>query len=97
VKNKLHRRTDDVEKLQNVIADAEKQFAGCLQQIKTLSEEKEQCQKELEDLRVAVRQLVEVVDPLEDSAADGRSPAGATSQSFAESPQLRHRGLHNIC
>jgi hypothetical protein len=38
-----------------------------------LGEEKEQHQKELEDLRVAARQLVEVVDLLEDGAAEGRS------------------------
>jgi hypothetical protein len=56
-----------------VIANTEQQFIDCLQQIKTLGEEKEQRQKELEDLRGAVRQLVEVVDPLEDGAADGRS------------------------
>jgi hypothetical protein len=73
VKNILYHRTDDVEKLQKVIADTKKQFVDCLQQIKTLGEEKEQRQKELEDLRVAARQLVEVVDPLEDDAADGRS------------------------
>jgi hypothetical protein len=69
----LYRPTDDVEKLQKVIADTEKQFIDCLQQIKTLGEEKEQRQKELEDLRVASRQLVEVLDPLEDGAANGRS------------------------
>jgi hypothetical protein len=44
VKNMLYRRTDDIERLQKVIADTEQQFAGCLQQIKTLSEEKEQQQ-----------------------------------------------------
>jgi hypothetical protein len=67
----LYRRTDDVEKLQKVITDTEKQFVDCLQQIKMLGEEKEQCQKEMEDLRVAAQQLVEVVDLLEDGAADG--------------------------
>jgi hypothetical protein len=36
-----------------VIIDTEQQFVGCLQQIKTLGEEKEQRQKELEDLRGA--------------------------------------------
>jgi hypothetical protein len=63
VKNILYHRTDDVEKLQKVIVDTEQQFVECLQQIKTLGEEKEQRQKELEDLRVAAQQLVEVVDP----------------------------------
>jgi hypothetical protein len=53
VKNMLYRHIDDVERLQKVIADTEQQFVGCLQQIKTLGEEKEQRQKELEDLRGA--------------------------------------------
>jgi hypothetical protein len=73
MKNMLYHRTDDVEKLQKVIANTEKQFDDCLQRIKTLGKEKEQRQKDLEDLRVAARQLVEVVDPLEDGAADERS------------------------
>jgi hypothetical protein len=63
VKNILYHRTNDVEKLQKVIADTEQQFVDCLQQIKMLGEEKEQCQKELENLRVAAQQLVEMVDP----------------------------------
>jgi hypothetical protein len=63
MKNMLHRRTDDVERLQKVIAYTEQQFAGCLQQIKTLGEEKEQQQKELEDLRGAAQKLVDMVDP----------------------------------
>jgi hypothetical protein len=76
----LYRRTDDVERLQKVIADTEQQFVDCLQQIKTLGEEKEQRQKELEqrqkeleDLKGAAQQLVDMVDPPEGSEADGRS------------------------
>jgi hypothetical protein len=42
VKNILYHRTDDVERLQKVIADTEQQFTDYHQQIKTLSEEKEQ-------------------------------------------------------
>jgi hypothetical protein len=41
VKNMLYRRTDDVKKLQKVIADTEQQFADCLRQIKTLGEKDE--------------------------------------------------------
>jgi hypothetical protein len=41
LKNMLNRRADEVERLQKVIADTEKQFVDCLQQIKTLGEEKE--------------------------------------------------------
>jgi peptidoglycan hydrolase CwlO-like protein len=72
VKNMLYRCTDDVEKLQKVIADTEQQFADCLQQIKTLGEEKEQRQKELEDLRGAAKKLVDIVDPQEDGEAGER-------------------------
>jgi hypothetical protein len=42
VKNMVYRRTDDVERLQKVVAETEQQFTNCLQQIKTLGEEKEQ-------------------------------------------------------
>jgi hypothetical protein len=37
----LYHRTDDVERLQKVIADTKQQFAGSLQRIKTLGEERE--------------------------------------------------------
>jgi hypothetical protein len=58
VKNLLYRRTDDVEKLQKVIGDTEQQFVDSLQRIKTLGEE-------LESIRGAARELVDVVDPPE--------------------------------
>jgi chromosome segregation ATPase len=72
VKNLLYRRTDDIERLQKVIGDTERQFVDCLQQIKTLGEEKEQRQKELEDLRGAARELVDMVDPPEEGEANPR-------------------------
>jgi hypothetical protein len=56
VKNLLYRRTDDVERLQKVIGDTERQFVDNLQRIKMLG-------KELEDLRGAALELVDVVDP----------------------------------
>jgi hypothetical protein len=69
----LYCHTDDVKRLQKVIADTEQQFAGSLQQIKTLGEEKEQRQKELEDLRGAAKKLVDIVDPQDDGEA-GEQP-----------------------
>jgi hypothetical protein len=51
----LYRRTNDVERLQKVIGDTERQFVDCLQQIKTLGKKDEQQRKELEDLRGAAR------------------------------------------
>jgi hypothetical protein len=69
MKNMLYRRIDDVERLQKVVANTEQQFADCLQQIKTLGEEKEWRQKELEDLRGAAKKLVDMVDPPEEGEA----------------------------
>jgi hypothetical protein len=60
----LNRRADEVERLQKMIADTEKQFVDCLQQIKSLGEEKEQRQK------AAAQELVEMVDPREDNSED---------------------------
>jgi hypothetical protein len=65
VKNLLYHRTDDVERLQKVIGDTEQQFIDSLQRIKTLGEE-------LEDLRGATRELVDMVDPAEESEANPR-------------------------
>jgi predicted RecB family endonuclease len=61
----LYRRTDDVERLQKVVADTEEQFADCLRRIKTLGEEKGQREKELEIFKEAARELVDMVDPPE--------------------------------
>jgi hypothetical protein len=73
VKNLMYRRTDDVERLQKVIGDTERQFIDCLQQIKALGEKDEQQPKELEDLRGAAQELVDMVDPLEEGDASPRS------------------------
>jgi hypothetical protein len=65
MKNLLYRRTDDVERLQKVISDTEQQFVDGLQRIKTLGEE-------LESIRGAARELVDVVDPPEEGEANPR-------------------------
>jgi hypothetical protein len=65
VKNLLYHRTDDIERLQKVIGDTERQFIDSLQRIKTLGEE-------LESIRGAARGLVDVVDPLEEGEANPR-------------------------
>jgi hypothetical protein len=69
----LNRHADEVERLQKVIANTEKQFVDCLQQIKTLGEEKEKHQKELEELKAAAQEVVEMVDPREDNS-EGEPP-----------------------
>jgi hypothetical protein len=65
MKNLLYRRTDDVERLQKVIGDTERQFVDSLQRIKTLGEE-------LESIRGSARELVDVVDPPEEGEANPR-------------------------
>jgi hypothetical protein len=72
VKNMLYRCTDDVERLQKVIGDTERQFVDCLQQIKTLGEKDERQQKELGDLRGAAQELVDMVNPPEEGEASPR-------------------------
>jgi hypothetical protein len=67
----LYHRTDEVESLRKMMADTEKQFVDCLQQIKTLGEEKDQRQKELDELKTAAQELVDMVDPQKDGAEDG--------------------------
>jgi hypothetical protein len=69
VKNMLYRRTDEVKRLQKVIGDTECQFVDCLQQVKALGEKDERQCKELEDLRGAAQELVDMVDPLEEGDA----------------------------
>jgi regulator of replication initiation timing len=68
----LYRRTDDVERLQKVIGDTERQFVECLQQIKALGEKDEQLRKELEELRGAAQELVDMVDPPEEGEVSPR-------------------------
>jgi hypothetical protein len=65
VKNLLYHHKDDVERLQKVIGDTERQFVDGLQRIKMLGEE-------LEDLRGAAQELVDMVDPPEEGEADPR-------------------------
>jgi hypothetical protein len=72
VKNILYRRTDEVERLQKVIGDTERQFVDCLRQVKTLGEKDEQQRKELEELRGAAQELVDMVDPPEEGDASPR-------------------------
>jgi hypothetical protein len=72
VKNMLYRRTDEVERLQKVIGDTERQFVDCLRQVKTLGEKDEQQRKELEELQGAAQELVDMVDPPEEGDASPR-------------------------
>jgi hypothetical protein len=60
----MYRRTDDVERLQKVIDDSDKQLIDCLQQVKTLGEHHEH-------LKAAAQQVLEAVDQQGDASAAG--------------------------
>jgi hypothetical protein len=55
-----------------VIGDTEWKFIECLQQIKALGEKDEQLRKELEELRGAAQELVDMVDPPEEGETGPR-------------------------
>jgi hypothetical protein len=86
VKNLLYRRTDDVERLQKVIGDTERQFVDGLQRIKTLGEG-------LEDLRGAARELVDMVDPPEEGGANPRP----LLEQLREAPKSIHIPFRGSC
>jgi hypothetical protein len=79
----LYRRTDDIERLQKVVADTEEQFADYLRQIKMLGEEKGRREKT----------LVDMVDPVEEGEVDNqplldrlRRAPGRVMKIFTEAP-----------
>jgi hypothetical protein len=89
----LYRRTDDIERLQKVVADTEEQFADYLRQIKMLGEEKGRREKELEILKEAAQTLVDMVDPVEEGEVDNqplldrlRRAPGRVMKIFTEAP-----------
>jgi len=63
---------DDVERLQKVLDDTDKQFAACLDQVKTLGEEKTKLQDELVELKITAQAVVDMVDPSDGDASAGR-------------------------
>ena len=69
--NLVYRRTDDVEKLSKIKADADKQLVKDMTQIKDLAAERDL--QELADLKTAVQAVVDMVDPIEGGEAGGKS------------------------
>jgi hypothetical protein len=59
--------------LNNKLEDVHKQLLKCMQQIKSLSEDGELKQKELEELKGATQIAVDMVDPLEEGVFSTRT------------------------
>jgi hypothetical protein len=90
MKNLLYRCTDDVERLQKVIGNTERQFVDNLQRIKTLGEE-------LEDLRGAARELVDVVDPPGEVEANPRTLLERLREAPEKVVEAPVRGTCHVC
>jgi chromosome segregation ATPase len=62
-----------MELLVKQLEDADKQLAQCMQQIKSVAEEKELRQKQLEDLQEDAQVVINMVDPPEGGVVDNRT------------------------
>lgn len=63
---------DDLEKFGKMLKDADKQFVEVAMQIKKLAEEKELREKELDELKATAQAIIDMVDPPEEEAAQGK-------------------------
>jgi hypothetical protein len=73
MKNLLYHCSDNMELLVKQLEDADKQLAQCMQQIKSVAEEKELRQKQLEDLQEDAQVVINMVDPPEGGVVDNRT------------------------
>jgi hypothetical protein len=73
LKNLIYHHSDDIYLLTKQLEDANKQLLECMQQIRSMAEEKELRQKQLEDLKGATRVIVDMVDPPEEGVVDNRT------------------------
>jgi hypothetical protein len=72
-KNLLYRSSDDVERLAKLLKNADQQLLQCMKQIKSMAEEKELKQKQLEDLQEAAHVVVNMVEPSKEGVVDNRT------------------------
>ena len=77
--NLVYRRTDDVEKLSKIKADADRQLVQSMKQIKDLAAERGLQAEELADLKMAAQAVVNMVDPVKDGEAGHDAPQKITS------------------
>lgn len=64
----MYRHTNEIEKLQKIKADSDKQLVKMLQQVKNLLDSNIALQQELDQLKVAAQAVVNMVDVLEENA-----------------------------
>ena len=65
----MYRRADEIEKLQKIKADSDKQLLQMLLQVKGLSDSNTALRQELDELKVAAKAVVDLVDVAKDLGA----------------------------
>jgi hypothetical protein len=69
----VYRHTDEMERFEKMLKDANKQLAKTLQQIKGMAEEKNLREKELDELKATAQAVVDMVDPPEEGTQEDRT------------------------
>ena len=77
----MYRNADEINKLQKIKADSDKQMVEALQQVKSLSSSKTALQQELEELKVAAQAMVDVVE-IPETLQRSRSPWRGSCRRF---------------
>jgi len=72
----MYRNVDEIEKLKKINANSDKEMMEALQKLKELSESKDTLQQELEELKVAARAVVDIMEIQEGNADEPLTLAG---------------------
>jgi len=72
----MYRNANEIEKFRRIKADSDKEMATALQKLKELSESKDTLQQELEELKVAARAVVDIMEIQEGNADEPLTLAG---------------------
>ena len=73
LKNLVYRYTDDLERFDKMLKDADKQLVEAMTQIKDMAEEKDLRKKELDDLKAAAQAVIDMVDPPEEGTVQDKT------------------------
>ena len=73
LKNLVYRYTDDLERFEKMLKDADKQLVEAMTQINYMAEEKDLRKKELDDLKAAALAIIDMVDPPEEGDVQGKT------------------------
>ena len=93
----MYQNAGEVLKLKKKKADSDKDMATTLQKLKELSESKDALQQELEELKVAARAMVDIMEIQEGNAAEPLTLAGKLQkvpECFLQYVSMTHSTVH---